>query len=56
VYALWGHAPIDPNDMPPLGKSLIAPLRGYHVHDGPHNMTEFDWMRFADFADGLWDR
>ena len=56
VYALWGYQPIDPNGMPPLGKSLIAPLRGYHIHQGPHNLTEFDWMRFADFADGLWRR
>jgi hypothetical protein len=56
VYGLWGHRPIVADDMPPTGGSVTAPLRGYHIHDGPHNLTAFDWERFAGFADQLWPR
>ena len=56
VYGLWGLTPIAPDDMPPVNRPVTAALRGYHIHEGPHNLTEWDWMRFADFADGLWPR
>jgi dienelactone hydrolase len=54
VYALWGEPPMRADDMPPLNRPLIAGKRGYHVRDGVHNLTPYDWDRFADFADGLW--
>lgn len=54
VYALWGDAPIAPSDMPPLERPLIVGRRGYHVRRGPHNLTPYDWDRFADFADKVW--
>ena len=54
VYALWGEPPIRPDDMPPLNRPLIAGRRGYHVRNGVHNLTPYDWDRFADFADGVW--
>jgi hypothetical protein len=39
--------------MPPLDRPLIAGTRGYHVRTGVHNLTPYDWDRFADFADSL---
>jgi hypothetical protein len=54
VYALWGHAPIAPDAMPPLDTPLIAGPRGYHIRSGKHDLTLYDWTRFADFADALW--
>ena len=56
VYALWGHPPIDPGQMPPTDTPVHAPLRGYHIHEGPHDLGRYDWMAFADFADRLWQR
>jgi hypothetical protein len=54
VYALWGDPPIAADAMPPLDRPLVAGRRGYHVRTGGHNLTPYDWQRFADFADTLW--
>ncbi len=56
VFSLWGDAPIAPTDMPPLERPLIRGRRAYHVRTGIHNLTPYDWDRFADFADRLWHR
>jgi hypothetical protein len=54
VFALWGDRPIETGDMPPLNRPLVAGRRGYHVRNGGHNLTRYDWQSFMDFADGLW--
>jgi hypothetical protein len=54
VYALWGDPPVGEGDMPPLDRPLAAGRRGYHVRRGGHDLTAFDWARFADFADARW--
>lgn len=54
VYALWKEPSIAGDDMPPLDRPLIVGRRGYHVRSGGHDLTLFDWERFADFADTLW--
>lgn len=53
VYALWGEAPIAEDAMPPLDTPLTVGRRSYHVRTGAHNLTAYDWARFADFADRL---
>ena len=54
VFALWGDRAIDPGAMPALEQPMISGRRGYHIRRGPHNLTPYDWDRFADFADTLW--
>jgi predicted phosphodiesterase len=54
VYALWGDAPVRADAMPALEQPLISGRRAYHVRRGTHNLTPYDWARFADFADRLW--
>jgi hypothetical protein len=54
VYALWGARPIKTDDMPPLDSPLVVGRRGYHVRSGVHDLTLWDWERYAEFADGLW--
>ncbi|HEY7498306.1 MAG TPA: prolyl oligopeptidase family serine peptidase [Vicinamibacterales bacterium] len=54
VFALWGDAPLEEDAMPPLDTPLVSGRRGYHVRSGGHNLTPYDWDRFADFADKWW--
>jgi hypothetical protein len=54
VFALWGNAVVRPDDMPPLERPAHFGRLGYHVRRGPHNLTEYDWMRYLDFAEQLW--
>lgn len=56
VFALWKDAPIAGNDMPRIDSPLISGRRGYHVRTGGHNLTPYDWERFADLADRLWKK
>jgi hypothetical protein len=54
VYVLWNEPVIRGEDMPPLDRPMIVGRRGYHVRTGTHNLTPYDWDRFADFADKVW--
>ena len=56
VYGLWGDRAIRPGDMPALDRPLVVDRRAYHVRSGGHNLTPYDWDRFADFADQRWPR
>jgi len=56
VFALWGDAPIAPDAMPPIDTPLVNGRRGYHVRTGDHDLTPYDWDRFADFADRVWKK
>jgi hypothetical protein len=56
VFALFGDPLIRPEDMPAIDRPLVVGRRGYHVRRGTHNLTPYDWARFADLADRLWPR
>ncbi len=54
AFALWGDRTIGPDEMPALGRPLHAGRRGYHIREGGHNLTEYDWQSFMNFADTRW--
>ena len=56
VFALWGDPPIAADAMPALETPLVSGRRGYHVRRGIHDLTPYDWDRFADFADRVWKK
>jgi len=54
VYALWGESPFPADPMPPVGEQLIAGNRGWHMHEGKHDLILFDWQKFMDFTNQAW--
>ena len=56
VFALWGEPAIGPDAMPAIDTPLVTGRRGYHVRTGGHDLTPYDWDRFADFADRAWKK
>jgi dienelactone hydrolase len=50
VYQLHGLKGVGTDDFPKAGQPLHAGHIGYHLRDGKHDLTEYDWDRFMDFA------
>ncbi len=50
VYRLLGKQGLGTSDLPPVGKALGATI-GYHLRPGKHALTDYDWLRYLDFAD-----
>lgn len=46
---LGGTAP--PEESPAVDQPLKTGTLGYHVRTGKHDVTEFDWQQYLDFAD-----
>lgn len=40
-----------PEEMPAPDSPLKSGMIGYHLRTGPHDVTEYDWKQFLDFAD-----
>jgi pimeloyl-ACP methyl ester carboxylesterase len=53
VYALYGQAPIKPDEMPGVDGALRRGNRSYHIRTGKHDLTGADWGRYLDFADAV---
>ncbi|MFQ6035723.1 MAG: acetylxylan esterase [Sedimentisphaerales bacterium] len=51
VYRLLGVSGLGVERMPGLNKPVQKGAIGYHIRSGRHNLTEYDWQRYMDFAD-----
>jgi hypothetical protein len=51
VYRLLGLEGISSTTMPKPDAPLLDGRIGYHLRTGKHNLTEYDWGCFMDFAD-----
>lgn len=52
VYRLYGLTAIDSDEMPQLHQPIMEDI-GYHIKAGEHDVTEYDWSCYLDFADKL---
>ncbi len=50
VYALFGKAGLGVAEQPPLNTPVGDVIR-YHVRTGKHDVLEYDWDQYLDFAD-----
>ncbi len=50
VYRLLGERPLASCEMPPVNQPLRATV-GYHIREGKHGVTRYDWQAYLDFAD-----
>lgn len=50
VYELLGEEGIADLDMPGVSQPAMRSI-GYHIRPGKHDITQYDWDRFMDFAD-----
>ncbi|TLU98959.1 glucuronyl esterase domain-containing protein [Dyadobacter luticola] len=53
VYNLYKIKSQLPATPPAINVPLPNPPLGYHIREGEHNMTEFDWREFLVFAKGI---
>jgi len=50
VYHLFGINTNNFSAMPAAGEVLTGPV-SYHLRNGKHDMLEFDWKNYLNFAD-----
>ena len=50
VYSLYGNRQALDAVPPPLNTPVIKSILGYHIREGIHNLTAYDWENFIRFA------
>ncbi|MBC8166465.1 MAG: acetylxylan esterase [Bryobacteraceae bacterium] len=55
VYELLGKKGLGTDGMPGIDKPIMKTI-AYHIRAGKHDMTDYDWDRYLDFADRQWAR
>jgi hypothetical protein len=50
VYALYGKSSALTPEPPPPNTPIIKSTIGYHIREGEHNLTAYDWSNFIRFA------
>lgn len=51
VWHLLGRSGLAVSDRPAPGQALVAGTIGFHVREGEHDLTAWDWAHYLNFAD-----
>ncbi|MFH0758526.1 MAG: heparinase II/III family protein [Bacteroidota bacterium] len=51
VYGLYGEDKLENRELPPLDQPRRSGSLGYHIRTGKHDITQYDWEQYMDFAD-----
>ena len=51
AYTLYGIEALTDPVMPPLNQPVRAGRVAYHIRSGVHDVTNYDWEQYLDFAD-----
>ncbi|MBC7572124.1 MAG: acetylxylan esterase [Spirosoma sp.] len=50
VYALYGIGPLPTTVQPAVNMPVFNASLGYHLREGAHNLTRYDWQQYLTFA------
>lgn len=50
VYKLFGKHGLPADTMPKVNEAAMGDI-GYHIRTGKHDVTDFDWDQYMNFAD-----
>ncbi|MCY7359645.1 MAG: hypothetical protein LH609_19755 [Rudanella sp.] len=50
VYALYGIGPLPATVQPAVNVPVFNTALGYHLREGAHNLTRYDWQQYLTFA------
>jgi hypothetical protein len=53
VYQLLDTSGLPVDEMSAVDTPVMGRM-GYHVRSGEHDITDYDWARYLDFADRHW--
>lgn len=51
VYQLLGYSGLPTPDLPDVNTPVLGDRTGYHIRTGGHDVKDFDWQAYLDFAD-----
>ncbi len=49
IYELYGKTGITSNEMPPINQPIHNTI-GYHIRTGGHDVTDYDWEQYIEWA------
>ena len=51
VYELLPGKPLPADEMPQVNTPVLQAHQGYHIREGKHHLTTYDWKQYIKFAD-----